>query len=157
VSITPLVILDDDTYFSWGPTSNQLDQAIISLHPQWQHFRQVVFTDPWTVGDVYEQAAFCGEGCGVNPAILLIALSMRLQWQIPPDGDLDLRAQQAARELYHYYALHYTEETIRQAYPQIGNASTYSLYRFFGKDLAKVRAWCETYQNMFGSEYALRP
>jgi len=128
---------------------------MISLHPQWQDFRQVVFSSPWTVGDVYEQSAFCGEGCGVNPAILLIALSMRLQWQIPPDGDLFIRATQAARELYQYYVPYYTEETVRQAYPRIGNASTYSLFRFFGKDFSRVQEWCTIYQSMFGADYPL--
>ncbi len=151
------MLLDEDTFFSWGPTSNEIYQAIIALHPQWQDFSQFLYSEQWDVGDVYQQAAFCGEGCGVNPAILGIALSMRLRWEIPHDGDLFLRATQAAEEFYHYYLLYYLEESVREDYPHIGNAATYSLYRFLGRDLAAVNEWCTTYQAMFGQQHPLTP
>ena len=157
VSATPLVFLDDDVYFSWGPNTNQLNEAIIATHPQWKDFGQFAYNETWSVGGVYNQAAYCGEGCGVNPAILLIGVSMRLRWQVPPDGDLWIRAGQAAREFYQYYLLYHNKESVRQAYPQIGNAATYSLFRFFGKDLGTLQEWCNTYEAMFGEEYPLKP
>jgi len=154
---TPLFLLDDDMYFSLGPVPNQLERAIVDSHPIWGAFRQVVLTDPWTIGEVYDQAAFGGPEYGVNPAILLISVSMRLDWQIPSDGDLYLRAQQMARELYDFYGEFFTQEQVREAYPLIGNAATYSLYRFFGEDLGKLQQWCTNYQELFGVDYPLRP
>src|SRR3972149_1459212 len=99
----PLVIVDDDTYFSFGPPSSQMDAALFAAHPEWEDFRQVVLSTPLTAGNVYEQASFGGSEYGVNPAILFIAVSMRLGWQGPPEGDLFIRAPPAAEGRYQYY------------------------------------------------------
>jgi len=134
-----------------------MDVAVFSLHPQWEDFRQEVLGQSLTIGNVFEQAAFGGPEYGVNPAILLIAVGMRLDWQIPSDGDMFLRAEQAAREMHPHYVAFYTEESVREAYPSIGNAATYSLYRFFATDLSRLQEWCTTYQTMFGADYPLGP
>ena len=146
----PLVILSDDVYLSAGPTSNEMDRALQDHYPQWQDFQQTVFTGPWTAGDVFSQASYGGPNYALSSAVLLIAVGMRLDWEPPRDGNLFLRVVQAAKEMFPHYVAYYTEETVREAYPQIGNASTYSLYRFFGKDLEALEEWCSTYITMFG-------
>ncbi len=152
----PLTILDDDTYFSFGPTSNEMDRALVAAYPEWEAFRQVVCTDPWTAGGVFDQASFGGPEYGVNPAILMISVMMRLNWVIPIDGNMYLRAVQAAKEMFPHYDAYYTEEQVRSAYPHIGNAATYSLYRFFGKDEDRLHKWCTIYGEMFGAKYPLK-
>ncbi len=106
-----LILLDDDRYSSFGPPSSKMDAAVFNLHPQWEHFRQEVLGQSLTIGNVFEQAAFGGPEYGVNPAILLIAVGMRLDWEVPPDGDMFLRAEQAAREMHPHYVAFYTEES----------------------------------------------
>jgi hypothetical protein len=128
----PLVLLDRDVYTDFGPTSNEIDEAVIGLYPVWHSFRQTVVGLSHTVGDVFKQAAFGGPEYGLNPAVLLVVVGMDLDWQPPTDGDLFGRAVQAAKIMHPYYVDFYTEEQVRAAYPQIGNAPTYALYRFFG-------------------------
>jgi hypothetical protein len=52
--------------------------------------------------------------------------------------------------LYEYYLEYRHQEDVRDAYPQIGNAATYALYRYFDEDLEKVEEWCKTFHGMFG-------
>jgi hypothetical protein len=153
----PVVIIGDDSFFKLGPTPNEMDQAVAATYPVWEDFRQVVYTNAWTTGQVYDQAAYGGPEYGVNPSILMIATNMRLDWRPPPDGNLYLRAKQAAKELYVLFGQYLTDESVREAYPSIGNAATYSLFRFLGKDLHTLDEWCTIYQTMFGATYPLSP
>src|SRR3989304_2243036 len=124
----PLTLIDDDVYFSFGPTSNEIDEALASAYPQWLGFRQTVMERPLTAGDVFKQASFGGSEYGVNPAVLLVVVGMDLNWEPPADGDLFGRAVQAGKTLRPFYVDYYTEEQVRAAYAHIGNASTYALY-----------------------------
>ena len=134
-----------------------MDEALGLYYPEWAGFRQTVLGQNLTAGNVFEQAAFGGSEYGVNGAILLTVVGTDLNWQLPPDGNLFLRAVQAAKMIYPHYTAFYTEEEVRAAYPAIGNAPTYALYRYFGKSLQRLETWCRSYDLLVGQEYPLRP
>ena len=152
-----VVAVSDDVYSSFGPSSNVIDQAVTARYPAWEPFRQTVMDQSLTIGNIFEQASFGGPEYGVNPAVLLIVVGMDLDWQPPADGDLFGQAVEAASTLHPFYVDFYTEEQVRAAYPHIGNASTYALYRYFEEDLEELETWCRTYQSFFGQDHPLRP
>jgi len=149
--------VNDNRFFSFEPGSQQMDDALALHYPEWALFRQTILRQNLTAGNVFEQAAFGGSEYGVNGAILLSVVGTDLKWQLPSDGNLFLRAVQAAKMIYPHYTAFYTEEQVRAAFPEIGNAPTYGLYRYFGKDLQRLETWCRNYVLLVGQEYPLQP
>jgi len=147
----PWIILSYDTFHAFGATSGEIDEQLVLRNPQWQDFRQMVITEPWTAGDIFVQGHGAPGEYGVNPSVLLVTVGMELGWQIPSDGDLYSRVVETGKTLYAYYQDYYTQEDVRDAYPQIGNAATYSLYRLFNEDPNTLEKWCMNYQTMFGN------
>jgi len=148
-SDVPWVILDYDTFQSFGATPNEMDEQLIQRNPQWQSFRQTVMTNPWTAGAVFDQGSGAPGEYGVNPAVLMVTVGMELDWQVPPDRDLYGQVVETGKTLYGYYLEYRNKDDVRGAYPQIGNAETYALFRFFNEDQEKVEEWCNTFHGMF--------
>ena len=147
----PWTILDNDKFRSFGSTTSvEIDEQLIQRNPQWQSFRQTVITNPWTAGVVFTQGYGAPGEYGVNPVVLMVTIGMELDWQVPPDGDLFARVVETGKTLSAYHLEYHNQEDVRDAYPQIGNAATYSLYRFYSEDLKKVEEWCKTYHLIFG-------
>ena len=111
-----IIALDDERYSSFGPTSNEIDEALALAYPQWLGFRQTVMERPLTAGDVFKQASFGGSEYGVNPAVLLVVVGMDLNWEPPADGDLFGRAVQAGKTLRPFYVDYYTRLVLRSHY-----------------------------------------
>ena len=146
----PWIILDDDTFRSFGSTTSvEIDEQLIQRNPQWQNFRQTVITDSWTAGVVFAQGYGAPGEYGVNPIVLMVTIGMELDWQVPPDGDLYGRVVETGKTLFAYSLEYHDQEDVREAYPQIGNAATYALYRYFNGDLSKLEIWCRTYVRVY--------
>jgi hypothetical protein len=145
----PWIILGYDTFHAFGATSSEIDEQLVLRNPQWQDFRQIVTTEPWTAGDVFVQGHGVPGEYGVNPSVLLVTVGMDLEWQIPSDGGLYSRVVETGKTLYAYYQDYYTQEDLQDAYPQIGNAATYALYRYFDSDLSKLEGWCHSYVQIY--------
>jgi murein DD-endopeptidase MepM/ murein hydrolase activator NlpD len=147
-----IIVLDDDVYFSFGPIPKEMEERLFHLYPHWEDFQQTVNTDSWSAGIIIDQASFGGPEYGVNPAVLLVTVGMELNWQVPSDGDLYSLAVQTAKELGRFAVEYDTQEEVQSSYPQIGNQSTYALYRFFGEDPERLVEWKETYQTLFSED-----
>ena len=147
---TPWTLLSYDTFHTFGATSGEIDEQLISINPQWRDFRQTIKTESWTAGDIFVQGHGAPGEYGVNPSVLVVTVGMELEWQTPSDGDLYSKVAETGKALYAHYQDYYTQEDVRNAYPQIGNASTYSLYAFFDYDLTKLETWRQEYDRIFG-------
>jgi hypothetical protein len=146
---TPLVIVSDDVLLSAGPRPREMDQALAAHFPSWSDFRQLKWGEEWTAGGIFDQASYGGSEYALNPAFLLVSVGMSQNWQPPRDGDLFLRAIQAAKGIFPLYVAFKTEKDVREAYPHIGNAATYALYRYYGENPQRLREWCTTYHTLF--------
>jgi hypothetical protein len=147
-------VLSDQEFFGFGPSETKLDEVLVGNHPEWANFEQTVswYAEPVKVGKLIEAASF-REQYSFNPAITLVTLGESLDWQIRADGDLYSRALQTSEALIRPALdwINPENEQLRAQHPQIANAATYALYIFFGQDETQLQAWCNTYQQLFGT------
>ncbi|MEJ5240328.1 MAG: hypothetical protein WHS87_03950 [Anaerolineales bacterium] len=151
-----MYILSTDVFFSWGPTEEEINQALTDVFPAWAIFEQPVSwkPEPAKVGEIIREASLFEETFALNPAVTLVTLGVSLDWQLPPDSDLYSRAIATGRRLEHLWHewAHPDNEYIRVRHPNLANdGATYALYIFFNQDLEKLQLWCDTYQKLFGA------
>lgn len=147
-------VLSDDVFFAYGPSAEELDQVLTANYPEWANYEQNVswYPEPVTVGKIVREASF-QERFALNPAVTLVTLGESLNWQLPANTDLFLQSLSIGERLHHLW-FEWTNpenEQIRAQFPEVTNAATYALYVFFGYDLENLRAWCMSYQELFGT------
>ena len=153
----PLVLIADDAFYSLGPTADEIDDALATHFPPWHDFRQTLYRYSWTAGHVFEDAARTNPTYSGNAAVLLTVVGSDLNWQLPSDGDLYIRAAHASTFISPHELAFALDDQIRLANPEAGNAPTYALFRYFARDFDRLAAWCASYQLLFGSTYPLGP
>jgi hypothetical protein len=136
--------------------TRKLDQALAIHYPEWSNYRQTVsWSDqPVTMGEIMNSASINIElNLQINPAVTLVTLGERLDWQLPSNTDLYLKARETSLEL-NRSSIDWElpqNESLRSQYPQVANSGTYALYIFFHSDLDSLESWCNRYQMLFGT------
>lgn len=127
-------ILDDQVFFSLGPTDKEIDQTLLKNFPNWGNFEQVIGgeSEPSTVGEIVEAASLGGNTSNLNPAVVLISLGVELDWELPLDNNLYSLSLDSGRRLYYFWHEWENPENshLRAKYPDLENAATYALYAY---------------------------
>ena len=147
-------IVSQSVFTAIGPGPIVHDRILNEQNPAWADFRQYNHGEIRSAGVIFHEIAFGPPspelGEGVSPAVLLVTYGVDKNWKLPANGDLAsevdyIRAVLRQRERYWILG------TIDQSqYPMIANAATYALYHYFGSDLSKLEAWCNTYVQVYG-------
>lgn len=149
-----LYVLGTGVFFSLGPSDNEIDRALKNTFPAWAAFQQRIlgYSELASVGEIIEAASLGQEKFSLNPAVTLITLGLKLDWQLPPDGDLYSQSLIVGEQLHHNWFQwnNPDNEQLRLRYPNLADdGATYALYEFFDHDIEKLQNWCNTYQALF--------
>jgi len=147
-----LYVLSDKLLFHPGPSGEILDQALAETYPTWASFRQQPdwYDEPVTAGQIIQDASF-EETFQLNSSVTLVTVGVEMNWQLPDDGDLFSRARDTGEQL-DLLSIEWTypdHEHIRSQYPEVSNAATYALYKYFDFNKAVLQEWCESYIALF--------
>ena len=151
-----LYVLSDREFHSIFTTSGKLDRALAVHYPAWASYRQMVSwsTQPETLGEIINSASLDTYlNLQINSGVILVTVGETLNWQLPSNTDLSLKATEISTAL-NRPDLDWDNpynESLRSQYPQVANGGTYALYTFFNYDLDQLRSWCSIYQQMFGT------
>jgi len=149
-----LYVLSDDVFFAFGPSVEELDQALVGNYPEWANYEQNVSwsSELVTVGKIVREASF-QEKFALNSAVTLVTLGESLNWQLPTDSDLFLQSLTISERLVRLWDeySHPDNEVIRSRNSKVTNGATYALYILFDYDTNRLQAWCGTYQRLFGT------
>lgn len=118
-----------------------LQQALEEHHPEWAQ-------EEGLAEYVWDHSH--AQMIGVNPRVLLVTAGVALDWQASEDQDLREEIVQVGVTLTQHYREFRFNEDLQANYPQVANAASYALYAFFDYDLAKLEAWQQEYDQMFG-------
>jgi hypothetical protein len=148
-----LYVLSDDVFFAFGPSGEELNQALANSYSEWANYRQDVswYSEPVTIGKIVREASF-QEKFSLNAEVTLVTLGESLAWKLPANQDLfsqSLTISERLVRLWDEYS-HPDNEAIRARYPEVKNSATYALYVFFNYETQRLRAWCMTHQKLFG-------
>jgi len=148
-----LYALSDDVFFSYGPSEEELDQALRDIYPDWANYDQDVswYSEPVRMSKVVREASF-QERFSLNSTITLVTLGESWNWRLPSDSDLFSESLAIGEELHHLW-FKWTNpgnEDIRAQFSEVANAATYAIYAFFDYDLEKLEAWQQEYDKLFG-------
>ena len=97
-----LYLLSDYEFRDLRTTEGKLDQALSTHYPEWANYTQTVpwSTEPVKLGEIIVSASLDLEkDIQVNPAVTLVALGESLDWQLPSNMDLYLKAKEISTEL----------------------------------------------------------
>jgi len=147
-----LYVLSDDVFFSYGPSGEELDQVLVENYPEWADYQQNVSwsSEPVKLSKIVREASF-QEKFALNSAVTLVTLGESRGWQLPSDGDVFLESLTISERLHHLW-FEWTNpenEEIRAQFPEITNAATYALYRYFAGDLSKLENWSSNFETLF--------
>ena len=136
--------------------TRELDQALAIHYPEWSNYRQMVSwsAQPVALGEIINSASFDVElNLQINPAVTLVTLGESLDWQLPSNTDLYLKAQEISLELNRsgFDWDMQQNESLSSKYPEVANSGTYALYIFFHSDPDSLESWCNRYQMLFGT------
>jgi hypothetical protein len=151
-----LYVLGTDVFFSLGPSGIEIDRVLKNASPAWATFQPRIlgYSELASVGEIIEAASLGQEKFSLNPAVTLVTLVLKLDWQLPPDGDLYSQSLIVGKQLHHYWFQwnNSDNEQLRLRYPNLtDDGATYALYEFFDHDIDKLQNWCNTYQALFAS------
>ncbi len=137
-------------------STRELDQALAIHYPEWSNYRQMVSwsAQPIAIGEIMNSASLDIElNLQINPAVTLVTLGESLNWQLPSNTDLYLKAREISLQLSRSGFDWDTQqnESLRSQYPEIVNGGTYALYIFFHSNLDSLESWCNKYQILFGT------
>jgi len=146
-------VIDDQVFFAFGPSVEELDQALVGNYPEWANYEQNVswYSEPVKLSKIVREASF-QEKFALNSAVTLVTLGESRGWQLPSDGDVFLESLTISERLHHLW-FEWTNpenEEIRAQFPEITNAATYAMYRYFNGDLSRLEDWCRTYVRIYG-------
>ena len=151
--------LSDDLIFSWGIREEQIDSTLKSNFPEWAAYRQTVewSSNPVKISEIVINASW-QEQFVINPAVTLVTLGERFNWQLPEDKDIYLESKTINEELNRLWFewVNPENDQVRSLYPDISNASTYALYIYLDQTAQKIEKWCNSYQTLFKAS-PLRP
>jgi hypothetical protein len=151
-----LYLLSDLEFHSIFTTAGKLDRALAVHYPEWASYRQMVSwsTEPETLGEIINSASLDTYlNLQINSGVILVTLGETLDWQLPSNTDLSLKATEISTAL-NRPDLDWDNpynESLRSQYPQVANGGTYALYAYFNYDPDKLQSWCNVYQQMFGT------
>lgn len=151
-----LYLLSDQEFHSLFTTAGKLDRALAGHYPEWANYTQMVSwnTQPVKLGEIIVSASIDIESnLQINPAVTLVTLGDKLEWQLPSNTDLYLKAQEVSTglERLSWDWDRPQNESLRNQYPEIANSGTYAFYLFFNHNLDRLQSWCNTYQQLFGT------
>jgi|SRR5688572_4474035 len=152
-----LYLLSDKEFSDLGTTEGELDRALVTHYPEWANYKQRVSwsTQPVKLGETIVSASLDEYLRQINPAVTLVVLGESVDWQLPTNTDLYLRAQEISQVLQQQFddfdGVNPQNESLRSQYPEVENSATYSLYAYFDHNLDKLQRWCNTYQQLFGT------
>jgi hypothetical protein len=127
-----LYLLSDREFRNLFTTGVKLDRALAVHYPEWANYRQMVSwsTQPVTLGEIINSASLDNElNLQINAAVALVTLGESLDWQLPSNTDLYLKAREISLGL-NRLSLDWDmpqNESLRSQYPEIANSGTYAL------------------------------
>jgi hypothetical protein len=152
-----LYLLSGKEFSDLGTLEGELDRALVTHYPEWANYRQRVSwsTQPVKLGEIIVSASLDEYSRQINPAVTLVVLGESVDWQLPTNTDLFLRAQEISQELQQQFddfdSVNPQNESLRSQYPEVANSATYALYAYFNYNLDRLQSWCNTYQQLFGT------
>lgn len=151
-----LHVLSTDVFFSLGPSDNEIDRTLKNAFPEWAAFQQRIlgYSELTSVGEIVEAASLGQEKFSLNPAVTLVTLGLKLDWQLPPDGDIYSPSLIVGEQLHHHWFQWNNPDNkqLRLRYPNLtDDGATYALYELFDHDIDDLQNWCNTYQALFAS------
>ncbi len=151
-----LYLLSDKEFRNFFITGVKLDRALAIHYPEWANYRQRVSwsAQPVTLGTIINSASLDNElNLQINAAVTLVTLGESLDWQLPSNTDLYLKAREISLELNRLGFDWDTpqNERLRSQYPEVANSGTYALYIFFNSKPNRLQSWCNSYQMLFGT------
>ena len=150
-----ILVLSNDLFDALRPGGpNEFDRILISQNTEWENFQQEIEEmdgELWTAGQIFASFAWGYElGTGVNPAVILVTYGVKYDWELPEDGDLVSKVDQIRGQLHSFWGEIARNEIDLSQYPQIANAATYTLYRYFYEESRILEDWCQSYVIVFG-------
>lgn len=151
-----LYLLSDQEFRDLRTTPGKLDQVLTNNYPEWANYTQMVpwSTQPVKLGEIIASVSHDEESnLQINAAVTLVTLGDSLDWQLPSNTDLYLKAQEISTELNRlsFEWENPFDDSLRRQYPEVANSGTYALYAFFNYNLDRLQTWCNTYQQLFGN------
>jgi hypothetical protein len=149
-------LLSEKEFHSIFTTGAKLDRVLAMHYPEWANYRQMVSwsTQPVTLGEIINNTSLDVErNLQINAAVILVTLGEDLNWQLPPNTDLFLKAEEISLEI-NRLSLDWEapqNESLQSQYPQVANSGTYALYIFFNSEQDRLQRWCNTYRILFGA------
>jgi len=142
-----------DGYFI-GSLSNegvkQFEAALEQAYPEWAALQIRYGGRDWTIGSFFQVISGPGSWAAASPEVMVVTLGVKYDWQVPERISLADEFISASIRLTKEYADFLKRPEIRRQYPQVGNAATYALYRYFKEDVQKLQEWHAAYVWIFG-------
>ena len=126
------------------------EAALGQVYPEWAALQIRYGGRDWTIGHFLQVISGPGSRAATNPKVLITVLGVKYSWQVPGQADLANEFISTSIRLTETYADFLKKPGLRRRYPQVGNAATYALYRYFNGDLQILREWHATYVRIFG-------
>ena len=75
ISEQSINMLDDQEFYTFGPSEEELDQVLVDNYPEWANYEQNVswYSEPVKVGKIVREASF-QEKFALNSAVTLVTL-----------------------------------------------------------------------------------
>ena len=151
-----LYLLSDQEFRDLRTTPGKLDQVLTNNYPEWANYTQMVpwSTQPVKLGEIIASVSHDEESnLQISAAVTLVTLGDSLDWQLPSNTDLYLKAQEISTELNRlsFEWENPFDDSLRRQYPEVANSGTYALFIFFNSKLDRLQHWCNTYQQLFGT------
>ena len=150
--IPPLIVVSND-YFASSLSNEgvkQFEAALARAYPEWAALRIREGEQEWSLGTFLQIISGPGRRNAVSPEVLVVTVGMKYRWQIPQKGDLARVFIRTGVQMTEDYAAFLNQPEIRHQHPQVGNAATYALYRYFEGNIQKLREWHATFVWIFG-------
>ncbi len=150
--IPPLIVVSNDYFVSSLSNEGvkQFEAALARAYPEWAALRIREGEQEWSLGTFLQIISGPGRRNAVSPEVLVVTVGMKYRWQIPQNRDLARVFIRTGVQMTEDYAAFLNQPEIRQQHPQVGNAATYALYRYFNGDMQKLQAWRQSYIRIFG-------